>query len=176
MTAQFASAWAGLLAMGPFSSLFVGTLLRDAVLARARQSVERLGHVDLLLVHAVGDLLGPDGDALRVNDSKIALFKERDPCKIPWGAHGVDIDPRAVQIAAQRGKDCPGDTFPGLHFGHPGKAGLGFIHELLDCAQGPPLSRFTALGAGSTRFYSATSTRRSTPTGVTRSAAAVPMS
>lgn len=36
----------------------------DAVLARARQSVERLGHVDLLLVHAVGDLLGPDGDAL----------------------------------------------------------------------------------------------------------------
>lgn len=33
----------------------------------------------------------PDGDALRVNDSKIALFKEKDPSKIPWNAHGVDI-------------------------------------------------------------------------------------
>jgi len=33
----------------------------------------------------------PDGDALRVNDSKIALFKEKDPSKIPWSAHGVDI-------------------------------------------------------------------------------------
>lgn len=32
-----------------------------------------------------------DGDALRVNDSKIALFKEKDPSKIPWSAHGVDI-------------------------------------------------------------------------------------
>ena len=32
-----------------------------------------------------------ESDALRVNDSKIALFKERDPSKIPWAAHGVDI-------------------------------------------------------------------------------------
>jgi aryl-alcohol dehydrogenase-like predicted oxidoreductase len=36
----------------------------DAVIARARQSVTTLGKVDLLLVHAAGDLLGPDGDAL----------------------------------------------------------------------------------------------------------------
>ena len=34
----------------------------------------------------------PEGnDSLRVNDSKIALFKEKDPSKIPWNAHGVDI-------------------------------------------------------------------------------------
>jgi glyceraldehyde 3-phosphate dehydrogenase len=32
-----------------------------------------------------------EGDSLRVNDSKIALFKEKDPSKIPWNAHGVDI-------------------------------------------------------------------------------------
>jgi aryl-alcohol dehydrogenase-like predicted oxidoreductase len=35
-----------------------------AVMARARQSVRSLGKVDVLLVHAVADLLGPDGDAL----------------------------------------------------------------------------------------------------------------
>ncbi len=35
----------------------------DAVIARARQSVRTLGRVDLLLVHAAGDLQGPDGDA-----------------------------------------------------------------------------------------------------------------
>jgi aryl-alcohol dehydrogenase-like predicted oxidoreductase len=35
-----------------------------AVIARARQSVQNLGKVDVLLVHAVADLLGPDGDAL----------------------------------------------------------------------------------------------------------------
>ena len=35
-----------------------------AVIARARQSVQSLGRVDVLLVHAVADLLGPDGDAL----------------------------------------------------------------------------------------------------------------
>jgi len=35
-----------------------------AVIARARQSVQTLGRVDLLLVHAVADLLGPSGDAL----------------------------------------------------------------------------------------------------------------
>jgi spore coat polysaccharide biosynthesis protein SpsF (cytidylyltransferase family)/aryl-alcohol dehydrogenase-like predicted oxidoreductase len=35
-----------------------------AVEARARQSVEKLGHVDLLLVHAVSDLLGPQGAEL----------------------------------------------------------------------------------------------------------------
>ena len=35
-----------------------------AVIARARQSVRTLGRVDLLLVHAVADLLGPSGDAL----------------------------------------------------------------------------------------------------------------
>jgi aryl-alcohol dehydrogenase-like predicted oxidoreductase len=35
-----------------------------AVTARARQSVQSLGRVDVLLVHAVADLLGPDGDAL----------------------------------------------------------------------------------------------------------------
>jgi aryl-alcohol dehydrogenase-like predicted oxidoreductase len=34
------------------------------VIARARQSVATLGRVDLLMVHAVSDLLGPDGDAL----------------------------------------------------------------------------------------------------------------
>ena len=34
------------------------------VIARARQSVQSLGRVDVLLVHAVADLLGPDGDAL----------------------------------------------------------------------------------------------------------------
>jgi spore coat polysaccharide biosynthesis protein SpsF (cytidylyltransferase family)/aryl-alcohol dehydrogenase-like predicted oxidoreductase len=33
----------------------------DAVVARARQSVKNLGRVDLLMVHAVGDLLGPKG-------------------------------------------------------------------------------------------------------------------
>ena len=32
-----------------------------------------------------------EGDALHVNGSKIALFKEKDPSKIPWAAHGVDI-------------------------------------------------------------------------------------
>ena len=36
----------------------------EAVIARARQSVAALGRVDLLLVHAVSDLSGPDGDAL----------------------------------------------------------------------------------------------------------------
>jgi aryl-alcohol dehydrogenase-like predicted oxidoreductase len=35
-----------------------------AVIARARQSVKTLGRVDVLLVHAVADLLGPDGDEL----------------------------------------------------------------------------------------------------------------
>jgi aryl-alcohol dehydrogenase-like predicted oxidoreductase len=35
----------------------------DAVIARARQSVAALGRVDLLLVHAAGDLKGPDGQA-----------------------------------------------------------------------------------------------------------------
>jgi spore coat polysaccharide biosynthesis protein SpsF (cytidylyltransferase family)/aryl-alcohol dehydrogenase-like predicted oxidoreductase len=33
----------------------------DAVVARARQSVKNLGRVDLLMVHAVSDLLGPRG-------------------------------------------------------------------------------------------------------------------
>jgi len=32
-----------------------------------------------------------EGEALRVNGGKIALFKEKDPSKIPWAAHGVDI-------------------------------------------------------------------------------------
>jgi spore coat polysaccharide biosynthesis protein SpsF (cytidylyltransferase family)/aryl-alcohol dehydrogenase-like predicted oxidoreductase len=36
----------------------------DAVVARARQSVENLGRVDLLLVHAAGDLAGPQGETL----------------------------------------------------------------------------------------------------------------
>ncbi len=36
----------------------------DAVVARARQSVKKLGRVDLLLVHAVSDLLGPQGPEL----------------------------------------------------------------------------------------------------------------
>ena len=35
-----------------------------AVIARARKSVKILGRVDLLLVHAVADLLGPSGEAL----------------------------------------------------------------------------------------------------------------
>ena len=35
-----------------------------AVIARARQSVQSLGRVDVLLVHAVADLKGPDGDEL----------------------------------------------------------------------------------------------------------------
>jgi aryl-alcohol dehydrogenase-like predicted oxidoreductase len=35
-----------------------------AVTARARQSAQTLGRLDVLLVHAVSDLLGPDGDAL----------------------------------------------------------------------------------------------------------------
>ena len=35
-----------------------------AVIARARQSVQSLGRVDALLVHAVVDLLGPQGDEL----------------------------------------------------------------------------------------------------------------
>lgn len=35
-----------------------------AVITRARQSVQSLGRVDVLLVHAVADLLGPDGDEL----------------------------------------------------------------------------------------------------------------
>jgi len=34
------------------------------VIARARQSVQTLGRVDVLLVHAVADLLGPDGNEL----------------------------------------------------------------------------------------------------------------
>ncbi|HEX4637801.1 MAG TPA: aldo/keto reductase [Rhizomicrobium sp.] len=36
----------------------------DAVLTRARRSVENLGRVDLLLVHAAADLKGPEGPAL----------------------------------------------------------------------------------------------------------------
>ncbi|HET7086084.1 MAG TPA: aldo/keto reductase [Rhizomicrobium sp.] len=36
----------------------------DKVVARARQSVRKLGRVDLLLVHSASDLLGPDGAAL----------------------------------------------------------------------------------------------------------------
>lgn len=36
----------------------------EPVVARARRSVERLGRVDLLLVHAAGDLAGPQGAAL----------------------------------------------------------------------------------------------------------------
>jgi spore coat polysaccharide biosynthesis protein SpsF (cytidylyltransferase family)/aryl-alcohol dehydrogenase-like predicted oxidoreductase len=36
----------------------------DRVVARARQSARVLGRLDLLLVHAAGDLLGPQGDAL----------------------------------------------------------------------------------------------------------------
>ncbi|HJT44211.1 MAG TPA: aldo/keto reductase [Rhizomicrobium sp.] len=36
----------------------------DKVVSRARQSVKQLGRVDLLLVHAAGDLLGPRGAAL----------------------------------------------------------------------------------------------------------------
>jgi len=36
----------------------------DHVVARARQSARTLGRLDLLLVHAAGDLLGPQGDAL----------------------------------------------------------------------------------------------------------------
>ena len=36
----------------------------EAVVARARQSVKSLGHVDLLLVHAANDLLGPRGTEL----------------------------------------------------------------------------------------------------------------
>ena len=35
-----------------------------AVIARARQSARDLGRLDMLLVHAVSDLLGPAGDAL----------------------------------------------------------------------------------------------------------------
>ncbi|HZQ41026.1 MAG TPA: aldo/keto reductase, partial [Rhizomicrobium sp.] len=35
-----------------------------AVIARARQSVQSLGRVDVLLVHAVADLLGQDGEEL----------------------------------------------------------------------------------------------------------------
>ncbi len=35
-----------------------------AVIARARQSARMLGRLDVLLVHAVADLLGPDGDKL----------------------------------------------------------------------------------------------------------------
>jgi len=35
-----------------------------AVIARARRSVQSLGRVDVLLVHAVADLLGPHGDEL----------------------------------------------------------------------------------------------------------------
>ena len=35
-----------------------------AVIARARQSVQNLGQVDVLLVHAVADLKGPEGDDL----------------------------------------------------------------------------------------------------------------
>ena len=35
-----------------------------AVIARARQSAQVLGRLDMLLVHAVSDLLGPDGDGL----------------------------------------------------------------------------------------------------------------
>jgi aryl-alcohol dehydrogenase-like predicted oxidoreductase len=35
----------------------------DAVIARARQSAQTLGKVDMLLVHAAADLLGPDGPA-----------------------------------------------------------------------------------------------------------------
>jgi aryl-alcohol dehydrogenase-like predicted oxidoreductase len=36
----------------------------DRVVARARQSARILGRLDLLLVHSVGDLLGPQGEAL----------------------------------------------------------------------------------------------------------------
>jgi len=32
-----------------------------------------------------------EGGALHVGGSSIALFKEKDPAKIPWAAHGVDI-------------------------------------------------------------------------------------
>src|SRR5258708_8805296 len=36
----------------------------EAVVARARQSLKYLGRVDLLLVHAAGDLMGPSGTEL----------------------------------------------------------------------------------------------------------------
>jgi aryl-alcohol dehydrogenase-like predicted oxidoreductase len=36
----------------------------DSVIARAHQSQQLLGRIDLLLVHAAGDLQGPDGESL----------------------------------------------------------------------------------------------------------------
>jgi glyceraldehyde 3-phosphate dehydrogenase len=48
-----------------------------------------------------------DGHTLRVNDSKIALFKEKDPAKIPWNAHGVDI------VIEATGRFTTGETMAG---------------------------------------------------------------
>jgi len=32
-----------------------------------------------------------DGDALLIGSDRINVFAERDPAKLPWGAHGVDV-------------------------------------------------------------------------------------
>src|SRR6476619_1343001 len=35
--------------------------------------------------------VGVDGGDLIVNGDRIKVFAERDPAKLPWGAHGVDV-------------------------------------------------------------------------------------
>jgi len=76
----------------------------DAVIARARQSVKTLGRVDLLLVHAAGDLLGPGGEqywnALRklkedgtVGGIGISTYVADDPAAL-----AARFRPDAVQV------------------------------------------------------------------------------
>ena len=48
-----------------------------------------------------------EGEVLRVDDTKIALFKEKDPSKIPWAAHGVDI------VIESTGRFTTGETMQG---------------------------------------------------------------
>ena len=69
-----------------------------AVISRARQSVQSLGRVDVLLVHAAADLLGPDGEklwhALRelkeegaVGAIGISAYAADDPAALAWRFH-----------------------------------------------------------------------------------------
>ena len=76
----------------------------DASVARKGPPVEVVAANDLAESEELAYLLTHDSvhrwqlpkvkaeaDGLQVNGSKIALFKEKDPSKIPWAAHGVDI-------------------------------------------------------------------------------------
>jgi glyceraldehyde 3-phosphate dehydrogenase len=92
----------------------------NATFARSGPPVEVVAANDLADADEIAYLLTHDsvhrwnlprvkaeGDALRVNDSKLALFKEKDPSKIPWSAHGVDI------VIEATGRFTTGETMAG---------------------------------------------------------------